>query len=205
MSKVLVINAHPQNPNSRTLKILHVFLKEYQNMHPNDQVDELDLYEDNFPEIDSDLLSAWGLLRSGQPAENLNGDQKEKLQKFNDATNQFLAADKIVIANPMWNLNIPTKLKAWIDAINVAGKTFKYTVDGPIPLTHGKKALHIQAAGGKYENKDFGTQYVKAILNFVGVESVQKISVEGMDNFPEEAAEIVHHAEIETQQIADAF
>ena len=63
----------------------------------------------------------------------------------------------------MWNLNVPTRLKAWVDTINVAGKTFQYTAEGPKPLTSGKKALHIQSNGGFYEGKDFASQYIKAV------------------------------------------
>ena len=44
------------------------------------------------------------------------------MARFNELTDQFLSADKVVIANPMWNLNVPTRLKAWVDTINVAGK-----------------------------------------------------------------------------------
>ncbi|WP_316396773.1 NAD(P)H-dependent oxidoreductase, partial [Enterococcus faecium] len=45
-------------------------------------------------------------------------DQSQKIARFNELTDQFLAADKIVIANALWNLNIPTKLKAWFDTVN---------------------------------------------------------------------------------------
>ena len=62
-----------------------------------------------------------------------------KIARFNELTDQFLAADKIVIANALWNLNIPTKLKAWFDTVNVAGKTFRYTENGPEGLVTGKK------------------------------------------------------------------
>lgn len=180
-------------------------MDEYVKKHPNDEIDKLDLYQDDFPEIDGDLLSAWDMLEAGEPFDALTKVQQTDVTEFNAATDQFLASDKVVIANPLVNLMIPTKLKAWIDAVTVAGKTFKYTEKGAIPLTSGKKVVHIQAAGGKYNNQDFGTQYVHQILNFIGVQSIQKINVEGMDHFPDQAAQIMKDAESEAIKVADEF
>jgi FMN-dependent NADH-azoreductase len=205
MAKVLVVIARPKSPKSRTLKVLNAFMDEYVKKHPNDEIDKLDLYQDDFPEIDGDLLSAWDMLEAGEPFDALTKVQQTDVTEFNAATDQFLASDKVVIANPLVNLMIPTKLKAWIDAVTVAGKTFKYTEKGAIPLTSGKKVVHIQAAGGKYNNQDFGTQYVHQVLNFIGVQSIQKINVEGMDHFPDQAAQIMKDAESEAIKVADEF
>ena len=112
----------------------------------------------------------------------------------NSLTEQFLAADKIVIANALWNLNIPTKLKAWFDTVNVAGKTFRYTENGPEGLVTGKKALHIQSNGGVYNGQDFASQYVKGILNFVGINQVDQLFIEGIDYDPDRADELMQNA-----------
>lgn len=205
MSNVLVVIARPKSPKSRTLKVLKVFMDEYVKTHPEDKIQTLDLYQTNFQEIDGELLSAWDMLANGTSFSDLSSVQQTKVTEFNDATDQFLASDKVIIANPLVNLMIPTKLKAWIDSITVAGKTFKYTETGAIPLTQGKKVMHIQAAGGKYNNQDFGTQYVKEILGFIGVQSVEKLSVEGMDHFPDQADQIVENAKIEAKRMADDF
>lgn len=205
MSNVLVVIARPESPKSRTLKVLKVFMDEYVKTHPEDKIQTLDLYQINFQEIDGELLSAWDLLENGTSFADLSSVQQTKVTEFNDATDQFLASDKVIIANPLVNLMIPTKLKAWIDSITVAGKTFKYTETGSIPLTQGKKVMHIQAAGGKYNNQDFGTQYVKEILGFIGVQSVEKLSVEGMDHFPDQAEQIVEDAKAEAKRMADKF
>ena len=69
-------------------------------------------------------------------------------------------------------------------------KTFQYTAEGPKPLTSGKKALHIQSNGGFYEGKDFASQYIKAILNFIGVDQVDGLFIEGIDHFPDRAEEL---------------
>lgn len=206
MSKVLVINAHPLTSNeSKSLKALDLFLDTYKEKNPNDEITTVNLYEKNVPEIDAELLSAWGALQAGEDFNGLSENQQQKIAAFNDSTEQFLAADKVVIANALWNLNVPTRLKAWIDTINVAGKTFRYTEAGPRPLTSGKKALHIQSAGGVYDEQDFSSQYVKGILNFVGVEDVAKVNIEGIDYAPDKAEEILSAALEETKTAALNF
>lgn len=195
MSKLLVIKAHPLAADkSRSVAALEVFLDSYKETNPTDVVEFLDLYTDDIPEIDGDLLAAWDALRSGTEFTDLTADQQKNVARFNELTDQFISADKIAIANALWNLNIPTRLKAWVDTINVAGKTFKYTETGPAPLTEGKKALHIQSNGGSYNGQDFSAQYVESILKFVGVESVDQVFIEAVDHYPEQSAQIIADA-----------
>lgn len=207
MSNVLVIKAHPMsNESSRSIRILKAFLTAYKEKQPDDQVTVLDLYDqDAVPEIDGDILTAWQKLRSGIPIEELTVNQQAKVAAFDASLEQFLAADKIVIANALWNLNIPTRLKAWFDTINVAGKTFRYTENGPVPMTTGKKALHIQSNGGFYEGQDPASQYVKLILNFVGVDPVEQIFIEGVDYDPSKSEEILAAATKQAEEIAATF
>lgn len=206
MTKVLVINAHPlTSKESRTVKILEVFLDEYKKKHRQDEIIRVDLFKEGIPEIDADMLHAWNELAQGKTLSDLTTSQIKRVVAFGDATEQFLRADKIVIANALWNLNIPTRLKAWFDTICVAGKTFKYTQTGPEPLTSGKKALHIQSAGGFYNNQDISSQYVKGLLNFVGVKEVEKISIEGIDYAPEIEAEVMEKAVDAAKQAAETF
>lgn len=195
MASVLVIKGHPLTAQeSRSVNALTSFLTSYKENHPNDEVTVLDLYRDDIPEIDEELLSGWEALRAGADFSSLSENQQQKIARFNELTEQFLAADKIVIANALWNLNIPTKLKAWFDTVNVAGKTFKYTENGPVGLVTGKKALHIQSNGGIYNGQDFTSQYVKAILNFVGIEQVDQLFIEGIDYTPDRAEELMQAA-----------
>ena len=207
MTNVLVIKAHPLNSNfSRTLKVLDAFLSSYHDTHPTDNVTVKDLYQRNFPEIDAEMMCAWNDLRAGKQFESLTPSQREKINTFNTSVQEFIGADKVIIANPLWNMSIPTKLKSWIDSINAAGKTFKYNPDGTAsPLAPGKHILHIQAAGGKYDGKDFGTQYIQMMMNYLGASTTEKISVEGMDHFPDQAQTIVNEAVEEAKQAATKF
>ncbi len=206
MATLLAVKAHPlTGEDSKSMKVFYAFLDSYQRSHPEDEVIVLDLYNEEFPEIDLDVLTGWNDLQDGKDFSALTPSQQKKIARFNESTEQFLAADKVVIGNGLWNLNIPTRLKAWIDTINVAGKTFKYTEAGPVPLTSGKKALHIQANGGVYGGQEFSSQYIKGILNFVGIESVQQIFIEGADHHPERRDEIIAEAVKKAEDVSLTF
>lgn len=110
----------------------------------------------------------------------------------------------------MWNFSFPPKLKAYIDTLCIAGKTFKYTEEGSVGLLKGKKALHIQARGGIYsegpaKEMEFGDRYLRAVLAFVGITDVQTIAVEGMNAFPNEAESIKQQAIERAKEAAKQF
>lgn len=86
---------------------------------------------------------------------------------------EFLAAETVVIGAPMYNFSVPTQLKAWLDRLAVAGRTFRYTAEGPEGLAGGKRVIVALASGGDYpEGSRFDHQksYLKAFFNFLGIE-----------------------------------
>jgi FMN-dependent NADH-azoreductase len=102
---------------------------------------------------------------------------------------EFLAADIVVIGVPMYNFNIPSQLKAWIDRISVAGKTFRYTEAGPVGLAGGKKVFVAGAYGG-FHSGDAPTNFIEPYLRFVfgfwGITEVEFITAEGLSVSPEQ-------------------
>ncbi|WEV61128.1 FMN-dependent NADH-azoreductase [Streptococcaceae bacterium ESL0729] len=206
MTLVLAIKGHPlDGEKSKSVKVFEEFLKAYKEANPKDQVKVVDLYAEDFPEIDEDILSGWGLLQGGAEFTDLTADQQAKIGRFGQSTEDFLAADKVVVANGLWNLNIPTRLKAWFDTINVAGKTFRYTAEGPEGLAGGKNVLHIQASGGVYGGEDPAAQYVKNIFNFIGIDDIDTIYIEGADYDPTRTEEIVGQAISKATDLAQEF
>ena len=206
MSNTLVIKGHPlTSETSFSLKALDQFLSTYKAENPSDTITVLDVFADNVPEIDVDIASAFNAMATGTEFGNLSAEQQAKVARFGELTEQFLAADKVVIANPLWNLSMPTRLKAWIDTINVAGKTFKYTAEGPVGLAGGKKVLHIQANGGAYDGNDASSQYLNSILNFIGIDDITYVYIEGHAYEPERANEILADALAKVTSIAKEF
>ncbi|HYM04716.1 MAG TPA: NAD(P)H-dependent oxidoreductase, partial [Stellaceae bacterium] len=109
-------------------------------------------------------------------------------------------ADTIVLAVPMYNFAIPSTLKAWIDHVARAGRTFRYTAAGPEGLLKGKKVFVVTGRGGIYSGDvpakimDFQEPYLRAVLGFLGLDDVTFIHVEGLKVSPESAAHGLDHA-----------
>lgn len=105
---------------------------------------------------------------------------------------EFLAAEIIVIGAPMHNFAVPTQLRAWIDRICVAGKTFTYTAEGPKGLAGGKTVIVASTRGGLYTPgnpaaaMDHQETYLKAVLGFIGITDIRFVRAEGVAFGPEQ-------------------
>jgi FMN-dependent NADH-azoreductase len=208
MAKVLYITANPKPVSeSFSLRTGQAFLEEYQNNNPNDNVEHLDLYNMDIPMIDADVFSGWGKLAKG---EDLSSEEKAKVERIAEITDEFISADKYIFVTPFWNFFFPPKLKAYIDAICIAGKTFKYTENGPIGLLGNKRVVHIQARGGFYsegpaKELEFGDRYLRTVLNFLGITDIQTVVSEGMAFDPTKAEGIVAKAIERAREVAKDF
>ncbi|MCD8915876.1 FMN-dependent NADH-azoreductase [Staphylococcus simulans] len=208
MSQVLYITAHPLDEMvSNSMAVGKAFIESYQSEHPEDEVVHIDLFKDDVPEIDAEVFSGWGKLQSG---ETLTDSEQQKVNRLTELVDQFVAADKYVFVTPMWNLSFPPAVKRYFDAVTVAGKTFKYTTEGPQGLLTDKAALHIQSRGGYYSEgpaADFelGDRYVRTILAFMGVPNINLIAIEGHNAEPENAEEIKLNAIQNAQSFAKEF
>lgn len=186
------------------------FIETYREQNPADEVIHLDLFQMNIPQLDGDVFSAWGKLGAGQTVQELSKQEQAKVVRLAELVDQYVAADKYVFVSPMWNFSFPPVLKAYIDAICVAGKTFKYTEQGPIGLLTDKKAIHIQASGGVYSagpmaDFEIGNRHLKQIMNFHGVPSFESLFVEGMAAMQDQADQIKAAAIEQAKEAAARF
>ncbi len=206
MSTVLYITAHPGNAEaSFSLGVGEQFVQAYQAANPQDKIVHVDLYNRTIPQIDGDVLGAWGQLQAGGSFDQLTAPQQEKISLLNQLLEEFMAADKYVFVTPMWNFSYPPVVKAYIDAFCVRAKTFKYTENGPVGLLHNKKAFHIQASGGIYSEgpvaeRENGSRHLQTVLAFIGVTDFESLFVEGMsyagDRAPQIKAEAMGNARL---------
>ena len=185
--KVLRVLANPKAvEQSASLKIEQAFTAALKAKHPEAQILTIDVYKDEIPLLDAQLLPAF----FGAPPADAETARKRERQKA--ILDQFLAADLLVVATPMWNFNAPPMLKAFIDTILVAGKTFKYTAAGPVGLVPGKKAVLCIASGGVYEGAMAGydtlTPMLKTQLGFIGLTDVTVLRAPGQGAGGEKAA-----------------
>lgn len=210
MSKLLVINAHPEvdSTSSFSLHVLNYFLKIYKERHSNDEViEQMNLYHHVIPMIDQTVLSAWGKQRNG---EELTSEEQEITGHMNEVLQQFKSAHKYVIAYPLHNFNIPSKLKDYMDNIMIARETFKYTENGSVGLLKdGRSMIVIQGSGAIYTNNDWYTEveyshkYLKSMFNFLGIEDYEILRVQGTSILDKD--EVLQKAYKEAEEAASKF
>jgi FMN-dependent NADH-azoreductase len=119
------------------------------------------------------------------PAEQRNAEQAFTIKTSDTLVDELLAADTIVIGAPMYNFSVTSGLKAWIDHVARAGRTFKYGANGPEGLVSGKKVIVFVATGGAYSEGpaaayDHTTTYLRSVLGFLGMTDVTFVVAEGV-------------------------
>ncbi|MBU6474374.1 MAG: FMN-dependent NADH-azoreductase [Alphaproteobacteria bacterium] len=116
-----------------------------------------------------------------------------------ELVDELKASDVIVLEAPMYNFNIPSVLKAWIDHVARAGLTFQYGANGIEGLLKGKKAILVLGRGGMYAQgpmkaMDYQETYLRAVLGFLGITDVETVLIEGVGMGPDKRAEALTKA-----------
>ncbi len=116
----------------------------------------------------------------------------DELAATGTALDEFLSANIVVLGAPMYNFGIPSQLKAWIDCLAVAGKTFRYTATGVEGLTGGKRVIIASSRGGFYSASspmaalDHQESHLKGLFGFIGITGITVIRAEGVNTGPEQ-------------------
>lgn len=151
-----------------------------QQAQPEASIEYLDLGNNPPPHLGPQSLG----MRTGQEAATEVERQENAISET--LVSQFLAADVIVLGAPFYNFSIPTQLKAWFDRIAQAGRTFRYTANGPEGLASGKKVYVASTRGGMYSTSEGGQamehqeSYLKVIFGFMGITDISFIRAEGL-------------------------
>ncbi|MGJ8729330.1 FMN-dependent NADH-azoreductase [Listeria aquatica] len=208
MSNVLFIKANGRPAESSVSVTLYEnFLESYKTSHPNDQVTEVNLFEVDLPYYDGVMMNGLHKEVAGEP---LSSEEKRLADIANGYLNQFLQADKVVMAFPLWNFSIPAQFLTYLFYLNQAGKTFKYTPEGPVGLVGDKKIALLNARGGIYsdgplESYEMSLNYVKNVLNHFGVTNIETVVVEGHNAAPDRAEAIIESGRKEASLLAEKF
>lgn len=199
--QILVVEVSPRGPSSASRAVTEKLAARLAISYPDATVIRRDLTADQLPHLNGMTLQA---ISTKDPEEAARLKSEARLS---DAlTDELLATDLLVIATPMWNFGIPSALKAWIDHVVRAGRTFQYTPDGVAGLVKDKKAILVLASGavfteGPWAAWDFVAPYLTQILRFIGITDVQVVRVEGM-NIPPLAPLAIPKAEIAVEELA---
>jgi len=183
--KLLHIDSSILGAQSATRELGAAIVGNWQRQNPGAQVRYLDLAREPLSHLTGEVLGA----RSA-PADQRNTELLRDVAAGERALEDFLAADVIVVGAPMYNFSIPSQLKAWIDRIAVAGKTFRYTEKGPEGLAKGKKIIIVSARGGIYSAGapaaalDFQENYLRGVFGFLGITDIEFVRAEGLNYGP---------------------
>lgn len=182
MTTILHIKSSSAPQGSVTRQVGAAALERLKAQAPGAKIIERDLVKTSIPHVNPQFV---GAMFSGNP-------EAGELALSNQLVNELLASDIILIESPMYNFGIPSVLKAWIDHIARAGKTFRYTPTGPEGLLKGKQAILVLGSGGVYSEgpmkaMDHQGTYLRAVLGFIGIADVESIVVEGVAMGPEKA------------------
>ena len=178
---ILQIESSPLNERSVSRKLTSKVLAELKRKHPDSQVIERDLATNPFPHLNGLTIGAFFT-----PPEQRNAMLSEAIKLSDQAVDELFAADVIVIGAPMHNFGTPSSLKAWIDHIVRARRTFRYGPSGPAGLVPSeKKVIIVSARGGVYSDGpmkalDYQEPYLRAILGLIGLTNISFVRAEGV-------------------------
>jgi FMN-dependent NADH-azoreductase len=177
MPHLLVVQTSPRGDRSISRHLTRRFVASWQVGHPDGHVVDRDLVETDLAFANAPWLQAYFT-----PPEQHSAEMKDVLRLSDQLVAELLAADHLVIATPVYNYNVPAALKAWIDHIVRKGLTLGMDGKG---LVTGKKATVLLASGGVYtegspiRERDIASQYLRLILNVIGITDVTFIAAGG--------------------------
>ena len=186
MPTLLHINVSPRGNYSISRQLANAAVQAWKERNSGGQVIERDLAKTTMTFVDLDWIAG-----AFSPPEHHNPSHRNALALSDQLISEVVEADEIVLATPMYNFAIPAALKAWVDHVVRAGKTFRYTAEGrPEGLFAGKnkKVLAIIASGADYAEGsgltalDYAVPYLRFILGFMGIANVRFIQAGGTRN-----------------------
>ncbi len=208
MSYTLFIKANDRSASEAvSVKLYDAFLESYQQSHQDEEIIELNLFQEELPYLGADMINGRFKLARGL---EVTAAENKAAETANYYLEQFVRADKIVIAFPLWNFTVPAVLHTYFDYLNQAGKTFKYTPEGPVGLLGDKKVMLLNARGGVYSEGpaaevEMAVKYVGSVLQFFGITDVNSVIIEGHNQFPDRGQEIIESGLEQAAQSAKIF
>ena len=202
--KLLHIDSSILAAHSVSRQLTAQIAAQWQASHPGTTVDYLDLATAAPSHLSADSLG----FRMPPGATELSDVQTSENAISEALVSQFLAADVIVVGAPLYNFSIPSQLKAWIDRVAQAGRTFKYTEKGPQGLAGGKTVIVVSTRGGVYSTSEGGRamehqeSYLQTVFGFFGITDVRFVRAEGVAMGEAAKAQALASAEVEIRAVA---
>ncbi|TCK33278.1 FMN-dependent NADH-azoreductase [Paraburkholderia sp. BL8N3] len=173
---ILHIDCSPR-PESHSRQLSAAIVKKLHEVAPSASINRRDFAAAPLPHASPDYATTLS-----SPA-TLAAPLRGALELSEALIQEVEAADVIVIGTPMNNLTVPSVLKAWIDQILRAGRTFKSTPAGKVGLLRDRPVFISIASGGVFTGEranqpDFLTPYLSSVLGSIGLKTLQFLSVQ---------------------------
>lgn len=196
--KILTVDISPNGEQSASRNVASYLLNQLKKK--DSAIVTRDLARHPLPHLDGKTIQAFFT-----PLDARSPELKEAIKISDLLVDEVLAADAIIISTPMWNFGPPSVLKAWIDHIIRAGRTFSFTSEGLVALATGKKVFVVMSSGSVFSEGFFApmdalTVSLKSALGFIGLTDVEFIRVEGT-NTPETRDTAIQKAKAYVDQI----
>ena len=180
--KINYIECSPRGERSHSTKIAQAYIEQAKKNIPDLELNHINPWSLNLPEFDGDMLNAkYSVIKGTDPS----ADEVSAWSNVKKIFDEFNNADHYLFSVPMWNFNIPYKLKHYIDIITQPGMSWSYTPeDGYKGLMTDKTATIIYATGDGYgegtgfESFDMQKPYVNLWLTFLGFKKIEKVVVD---------------------------
>ena len=204
--KLLHIDSSPLAGNSVSRQLTERIVTQWRATHPGTVVEYLDLAADAPTHLSIDSMG----FRFGPHGERLSEAQRRENEISEKLVSQFMAADVVVLGAPMYNFSVPSQLKAWIDRVAQAGRTFTYTEKGPKGLAGGKTVIVASSRGGVYSGNpalaglDHQESYLKTVFSFFGITDVQFVRAEGVAMGDAAKAQALSAADVAIRSLSSA-
>lgn len=178
--KILRLITSFRGNESQSFQLGNHIVEKLKSQQPNAEVLERNLAKEETPHLNEMQFTSFVT-----PPSRLSDELKDAVQYSNEAIQELTGSDIVVIDVPMYNFNIPSSLKAWIDQVVRAGVTFRYTENGVEGLVKSKKVYLAIASGGIYSEGlmkafDHTESYLRQVLAFIGITDITTFRVEGV-------------------------
>ncbi len=178
MNKLLRIDSSLFDAHGNSSQLAETIQQQLTEAFPALDVTHRSFAQQPIPHVDGAHIQAL----MTEPSER-SAEQAAQVAFSDQLITEVKEADAIILTAPMYNFQVPSMLKAWVDHLARAGETFKYTETGPVGLIADKPVFVISTRGGLHQGQAYDTieTFMKAVLGFLGLTQVQFIYAEGLN------------------------
>jgi FMN-dependent NADH-azoreductase len=205
MATILHINASPRGERSFSRNLTKEFVLEWQQAHPNDKVDYLDLGHTIIPPVNEAWIAAAFSHTERTP------EMQQELKLSDELIDQFIAADYYILGVPMYNFNVPANFKAYLDQILRVNRTFTASAAGYEGLITQRKMVIVTARGGTFPANtpmaafDHQEPFLRTAFGLIGITDLTFIHADNLGSGAEARANLIAAASVAVQNTVAAW